>query len=106
MVKFRSVTAASGITNWQVVGDNILSFGRGDLGHVVINVGDEAVQASVSSDLPAGRYCDVISGGSSENGCSGVSVEVGNNGEIEVSLEPLSMIAIHSEAKLTSQAGM
>ncbi len=103
MVKFRRVTAGNGITNWQVVEDNILSFGRGDLGHVVINVGDEAIRTSVASDLPAGQYCDVISGGSSENGCSGASVDVDNNGRIEVSLEPLSIIAIHSETKLTSQ---
>ena len=103
MVRFRQETAGNGITNWQLVGDTVLSFGRGDLGHVVINNGEQAIEVSVPSNMPPGQYCDVISGAVSETGCTGLSVNVGDDGVIERSLEPLSMIAIHHNTKTTAR---
>ena len=94
MIGFRQVTASTGVVNWTLVDDSVLSFGRGDKGHVVINNGEQSIDVSVPSNLPPGQYCDVISGLGDENGCTGQSVIVGDGGEIEVSLAPLSMIAI------------
>jgi alpha-amylase len=102
MVGFRKETAGTGIANWQLVGDTVLSFGRGNKGHVVINNGEQAIELSVPSSMPPGRYCDVISGGVSENGCTGLSVTVGDDGAIKLSLAPLSMIAIHHNAMITA----
>jgi len=94
MVKFRRATAGTGIVNWKIVGDGVLSFGRGDKGHVVINIGDQAINMEISSSLPPGQYCDLISGGVGDDACTGSPITVGDDGVIAVSLEPLSAAAI------------
>ena len=62
MVAFRKATHGTEMVNWQIVGGTVISFGRGDTGHVVINTGAEPVSILVTTGLPAGEYTDVISG--------------------------------------------
>jgi len=104
MVKFRRVTAGADVTHWQVGGAGVLSFGRGDKGHVVFNVSDAAVDTVVASAMPTGSYCDAISGMVSADGCSGKYVRVDDDGYIAVSLEPLSAVAIHIGGSVAPQA--
>jgi len=52
MVKFRRETAGTGVTNWAIIGDKVLSFGRGDKGHIVINIGEQTIDITVPSTCP------------------------------------------------------
>ena len=91
MLKFRRATAGEELTNWQIIGGQVLSFGRGNQGHILINTHDEAIDISVTSDLAEGRYIDLIGGD---------PIDVGEQGHINLSLEPLSIIAILAEPVL------
>jgi len=57
MVTFRKATGDLPVAHWQASGD-IVSFSRGDLGHVIINVGSDVVDLSVDTALPDGEYID------------------------------------------------
>lgn len=59
LVKFRLAMRGEELTHWQITGD-IISFGRGDKGHVVINTGSTAVDVDVATALPAGDYTDLV----------------------------------------------
>jgi alpha-amylase len=49
--------------------------------------------------LPAGTYCDVISGHLAGNACTGASISVNGGGQAIVSLGASSALAIHVGAK-------
>ncbi len=91
MVGFRSATAGAPVTHWQEHGEAALSFGRGDRAHVVINLGESPVEIDVRTDLPAGDYCDVVSGGI---GCADASVRVTDKGTFHAQLAPMTALAI------------
>ena len=88
MVKFRNATVGEPVTHWQDHGAAAISFGRGDIGHVVINAGEELVDVRVRTDLAAGEYSDLLAGD------GGRSITVDANGYFEVSLEPITAVAI------------
>ena len=85
MLGFRRATAGAELSNWEVIDGRVLSFGRGDTGHVIINTHDDAVDVAVISSLPEGVYADLV---------NGKQVEVGDAGLIRLSLEPQSVIAL------------
>jgi alpha-amylase len=94
MVAFRKAVGDAEVVHWQIVDGTTLSFGRGDKGHIVINAGERAVHLELQTNLPAGNYHDLISGR--------VEVIVDDNGVINVSLKPMSVIAIQSSVRLAS----
>lgn len=61
MVAFRKATHGSELIGWQI-DETVVSFGRGDRGHVIINTGDKPVTVGVPTGLPAGEYTDLVSG--------------------------------------------
>ncbi len=61
MVGFRKAVHGAELVNWQVYGETVVSFGRGDKGHVVINTGSAPADIEVATGLPEGEYTDVIS---------------------------------------------
>jgi hypothetical protein len=85
MLGFRRATAGTELTNWQVVGERVLSFGRGDRGHVLFNTREEPVDVEVATSLAAGRYEDLL---------TGRQVDVDDNGRIALSLEPTSVVVL------------
>jgi alpha-amylase len=93
MVAFRKATNGTDVVNWRISHGTTISFGRGDIGHVVINVSEQTIEIEVPSSLPTGRYCDVIKNGVRGEECSQAQISV-NDGVISVSMEPLSAIAI------------
>ena len=95
MVGFRKATQGSAVTNWQAFGDEVISFGRGDKGHVVINISADTVDGTFITNMSPGEYCNVVTGGSSENDCKGSMVVVGDDGVLQISVAPMSAIAIH-----------
>jgi alpha-amylase len=101
MVAFRRATAAvSTVTDWWDDGANQIAFGRGNLGFVVINREDAPLMRSFQTQMPAGRYCDVVGGDFSAIGCSGPVLSVDAAGSVSVTLEANSALAVHAAARL------
>jgi alpha-amylase len=86
MVKFRQATSGTEVVNWQIVDDKVVSFGRGDIGHVVINISELPVSLELTTSLPAGDYVDMISGSS--------DTAVGEDGLVTVNVAPQSAVAL------------
>lgn len=85
MTEFRAATAAAGLSDWTIVDDMVLSFGRGELGHIVINTRQQPAQVQVQTSLPPGRYFGLV---------SGMQVDVDENNMMEVALGPMDAVAI------------
>ncbi|KAM7318034.1 hypothetical protein ACRRTK_022771 [Alexandromys fortis] len=103
MVAFRNVVHGQPFSNWWDNGSNQVAFGRGNKGFIVFNNDDWALSATLQTGLPAGTYCDVISGDKIDGNCTGIKVYVGNDGKAQFSISNSAedpFIAIHVEAKL------
>ena len=99
MVGFRRVTAGMPVTDWQAFGDEVISFGRGDKGHVVINIGTEIVNGTFVTRMIPGEYCNVLQGLTTEKDCVDSKVRIDDDGVLQLSVAPMSAVAIHSAAK-------
>ena len=107
MVGFRNATLANFfVTDWWDNAGNQIAFGRGDKGFVVINKEGGSLSRSFKTSLPAGRYCDVISGdftagsGGTASTCSGTTITVDGNGNASITVAALGAAAIHAGARL------
>jgi alpha-amylase len=99
MIAFRRAVAGADINRLWDNGANAVAFSRGDKGFVAINRESSSVTASVATGLPAGVYCDLLSGGLVAGACAGTSVTVSTDGTIALSLPALSAVAIHQGTK-------
>ncbi|MEI8346510.1 MAG: alpha-amylase family protein [Pseudomonadota bacterium] len=102
MVAFRKFTGASKVENWWSNGENLISFSRGDKGHVVINKENYAVNQEFQTGMAPGAYCNVIKGDflPSTNNCSGPLITVKSNGKALFNIEAQDAAAIHIGAKI------
>ena len=98
MIEFRKATESAPVTNWQAYGSEVISFGRGNKGHVIINSGPETLDGTFTTDMAPGEYCNAVTGGSPENGCNGSAVVIGDDGVLQISVPPNSAVAIHHNA--------
>lgn len=112
MVGFRNATVSNWfVTDWWDNGNDQIAFGRGNQGFVVINQEGGALSRSFHTSLPAGSYCDVISGdftpatGSAPASCSGTVVTVDGSGNVNLSAPALGAAAIHVGAMVTGTGG-
>ena len=107
LVRFRDVTAsAPTVDHWWTDGENQIAFARGDRGFVALNR-DEAqpLQASLQTGLAAGTYCDVTTGGLTEDGmCAGRTVTVADDGTAALDVPPMDAVAIHAESRVEGGA--
>ena len=62
MVKFRNVAGLEKMENWWDNGYHAIAFSRGNRAFVAINNEDHPIDQTLKTGLPAGKYCDVISG--------------------------------------------
>ena len=85
MVAFRKATNGADVVNWRIGDGKTVSFGRGDIGHVVINVSGQAVDVDVPTRLPPGDYIDIV---------DDRAISVGEDGMIEATLKPFSIVAV------------
>lgn len=99
MVGFRRRTAGAPITRWWDNGANAIAFSRGALGFVAINREAQRVEAVVPTALPAGRYCDLLSGGRVDGECRGETVEVRVDGTIALRLPADRAVAIDTSTR-------
>ncbi|KAG9223428.1 glycoside hydrolase family 13 protein [Pleurotus ostreatus PC15] len=97
MVGFRNTVGSAGITNWVSPQSQQIAFGRGSAGFVAINNADSSWTATFATSLPAGAYCDVISGSANAGTCSGLSITVAG-GSFSATVPARSAIAIHTGA--------
>lgn len=100
MVGFRRAVAGTGLSHWWDNGANAIAFSRGDRGFVALSREGAPVAASVATGLPAGSYCDALTGGRRGAGCAGTRVEVDAAGTVQLNLAPNSAIAIHAGTRL------
>uniref|UniRef100_A0A8C6QDW0 Alpha-amylase n=1 Tax=Nannospalax galili TaxID=1026970 RepID=A0A8C6QDW0_NANGA len=103
MVAFRNVVNGQPFSNWWDNGSNQVAFGRGNKGFIVFNNDDWSLSAKLQTGLPAGTYCDVISGDKSNGSCTGIKVQVSGDGTAQFSISNSAedpFIAIHAESKL------
>jgi alpha-amylase len=107
MVAFRNATMANWfVTDWWDNGGNQIAFGRGDKGFVAINKESGTLSRSFKTSMPAGRYCDVISGdftpatSTTAASCSGNVVTVDATGNVTLTAPSLSAAAIHAGARM------
>ena len=121
MVKFRNVAGDEPMTHWWDNGNNAIAFSRGNKAFIVINNEDSPVDHTFQTGLPAGHYCDVISGVlqgiyqrvdhalstiymlNLGGKCTGKTITVGNDGTAHITVDNKTddpLVAIHIKAKL------
>ncbi|THG95196.1 hypothetical protein EW026_g6419 [Hermanssonia centrifuga] len=97
MVGFHNNVGSAALVNWVSPQSQQIAFGRGALGFVAINNADSDWTATFTTPLPAGSYCDVISGASSSAKCTGSGFTV-SGGTFSATVPARSAIAIHTGA--------
>ncbi|XP_040560460.1 pancreatic alpha-amylase isoform X2 [Gallus gallus] len=103
MVIFRNVVDGQPFSNWWDNGSNQVAFGRGDRGFIVFNNDDWYMNVDLQTGLPAGTYCDVISGQKEGSACTGKQVYVSSDGKANFQISNSDedpFVAIHVDAKL------
>lgn len=103
MAGFRNVVEGQGLANWWDNGSHQIAFWRGNKGFIAINNEDFAMDVTLQTGLPAGQYCDIISGGKVNNSCTGKTLTVNGDGTMRVQIgyyveDPV--VAIHANSKL------
>jgi alpha-amylase len=103
MVGFRAATTAA----WSVgnVWDNgfqQVAFSRGSLGFVAINRESFGMDQWLPTGMPAGTYCQVLSGDFdlATRACAGSTVTVQADGRVHVVLPGMAAFAIHAGSRL------
>lgn len=124
MARFRNAVAFQPVQNWWDNGNNQIAFSRGSrgkkiflknllfyllklnktfLGFLAINNDDTGLNEWLQSGLPAGQYCDVISGNLENGKCTGKVITVSSDGKANIVIANTDedpMVAIHVDAKL------
>uniref|UniRef100_A0A2C9KDQ1 alpha-amylase n=1 Tax=Biomphalaria glabrata TaxID=6526 RepID=A0A2C9KDQ1_BIOGL len=105
MVGFRNMVSGTALNNWWSGADYQIAFSRGNKGFIALNLESFDINQNVQTGLPAGRYCDVISGDIDNDRCTGKTVEVYNDGTAHINVcsncdDPV--LAIHVGAKIGS----
>ncbi|CAG9836395.1 unnamed protein product [Diabrotica balteata] len=102
MVSFRNAVAGTGINNWWSDGHQQIAFGRGKKGFIAFTLHGD-IDQHLQTSLPAGTYCDVISGSLKNGSCTAKTIHVNESGKAAISLstnEDDGVVAIHVNAKL------
>ena len=100
MVRFRHDVAGTDLNHWWDDGADAIAFSRGDKGFVAINRESTPVTQQIPTGLPAGTYCDIISGGRNGATCTGTSVTIDANGALQLTLPSNMAIAILASSRL------
>lgn len=101
MVAFHNTVRGTPVVNWYDNGNNHIAFGRNTKGYLTINDEDSAINGrSYQTDMPAGRYCDIIHGDYSGGSCTGPVITVDANGWFPANIPAHDAVAIHTGAKI------
>nr|CAI5863320.1 unnamed protein product [Callosobruchus analis] len=104
MVEFRNIVHGTSLTNWWTDNNQQIAFGRGNNGFVAFTVSGD-IDTHLQTSLPAGSYCDLITGIHINNSCTGKVVKVDGNGKahIQVNAAADGALAIHVNARVQSK---
>lgn len=91
MINWRKSAGDSPVTHFQTYDGNTISFCRGDKACIAINKQSTPWIVTLSTDMPAGQYCDV----SRDDSAYCPSVIVGADGRATVTIQRMSMVAFH-----------
>ncbi|XP_035439754.2 alpha-amylase 4N-like [Spodoptera frugiperda] len=86
MVGFRNVVHNTAVSNWWDNGNNQIAFGLGNKGFIVFNTEGTELNREFQTGLPAGVYCDIISGQKEGSLCTGKNVTVSSTGAASITL--------------------
>lgn len=103
MVGFKNQVRGTDINDWWDNGKNQIAFCRGGEGFIAFNLEHFDLNQNLQTCLPAGTYCDVISGDKQGSNCTGKKVVVGSDGKGKIHIgaqEYDGVLAIHKESKL------
>lgn len=103
MIRFRNEAGSAALTNWWSNGNDQIAFARSGRGFVAFNNEGSNMNVNLQTSLPAGTYCDVISGNVSGGSCTGKTVVVEGNGNANIVIgaaEYDGVLAIHVGARL------
>uniref|UniRef100_A0A336M993 alpha-amylase n=1 Tax=Culicoides sonorensis TaxID=179676 RepID=A0A336M993_CULSO len=103
MVQFRNVVQGTALANWWDNGQNQIAFSRGNKGFVAFNLQGSDLNTSLATGLPAGNYCDVVSGSKEGGQCTGKTITVGLDGKAQIFIPANAddgFVAIHADSKL------
>ena len=102
MALFHNRTEGTAVSNWWDNGNNQIAFSRGDKGFVAINNESGSLVASVQTGLPAGEYCNILSG---NDYCSGAYIQVDGSGKASLNLAGMKAAAILAGCTKASPCG-
>lgn len=104
MVKFRNAVADAPAVNWWDDDADAVAFARLRRGFVLVNNGRSTVTGLFNTTLPAGYYCDVLSGSRMDGrSCTGRVVRVRGDGFARLSVsdaEDVPAVAIQIEERV------
>lgn len=103
MVEFRNVVGSAAVENWWDNQSNQIAFSRGNRGFIVFNLDSFDLSTWLTTGLPAGTYCDVISGSKVGNVCTGNVITVFEDTRAQFTIRTSDfdgVIAIHVAAKI------
>lgn len=101
MAGFYGNVQGTELNNWWDNGNGQIAFGRGEAGFLVINREGSELSQDFQTSLPAGTYCDVMSGDLADGQCTGGTVRVGEDGKFHAAVPANSGVAVHVGAKLS-----
>jgi alpha-amylase len=88
MVEFRAATAGAELSNWQIIDDAVIAFGRSELGHIAINASNESRSVRLQTSLAPGRYKSLVSGD---------PVTIDEDGATDLTLGAMEFVALLTE---------
>ncbi|XP_055842892.1 alpha-amylase 1-like [Episyrphus balteatus] len=98
MVGFRNAVEGTEVNNWWDNDGDQIAFCRGNKGFVAFNQENYDLNQRLYTCLPAGTYCDVISGNRSGSPCSGKQIVVAKDGTAQINIstnDEDGVLAIH-----------
>ena len=101
MVGFRKATQGMPVANWHAHSDEVISFGRGDKGFIIINISTETIDGTFVTGMKGGEYCNVVAIGGSKDDCEGSEVRVDENGVMQTTVAPMGAVVIYSPVTVT-----
>lgn len=101
MAEWRNVAGGENwnVEHWWDNGNHQLSFSRNGAAFIAYNYEDGGtLSRTFQTGMPAGTYCDIISGDPTPSGCTGAEYTVNGNGEADISIDASSddpIVAFH-----------
>jgi alpha-amylase len=99
MVGLRNAAAGAAVTNWWSNGNDQIAFGRGSAAYVAFNRSGAALSRTFQTSLPAGNYCDVMTGDANGTTCTGTTYAVNAAGQVAATVPANGVLALHVNAR-------